>query len=499
MLDEHLQQYTQWSGSQDELVAAVIEFEQAHFGAAIKPPNKRTATFYRSKDIIEPAVGKKFEFRHLLQFLLARKLSREGWTIKQLSQTIAALNTAELCDYLDNTDALLSGKSTVNRPSPYTPDYSKTNNVKPAREQQLPLPELATRLLARGVIAQFNETSSEHHVVSGNQIPTDLKRAMSLLGQLCLREGSEDKFASVHDTLYLCRYPFNHTNWPLSTLKSDSFPFAMVNLIDIDHRCPTLDCMELAQHGNEANIREQFTFELLKQVCASFGGRRHEVYTLVREFVGRYPITSIQKIMSFTRDHSIGQVERFLTQECYRPIESSHLIEDQLYLCSTCGSPLSLVKDGTAQCTIRQCTRYHQHIELENGIFPDSDAMLLRSHLQAFWFGPAIDELIIYDLAVECGFDACLYPNSDMCDISIDGNDIGIDIKSYASPYLLAQALNNSIGGLHDYQRKVIGISDSCITNNNHYLEILKSHCTNNNSLEFKAVSDIVSWLKEAS
>lgn len=501
MLDEQIQQYSQWSGSQDHLVATVEEIEHAAFGSTIRSPNKRTASFYRTKNIIDPATGKKFSFRHLLQFLLARKLSREGWTIKQLSQTVGALNNTELTHYLKNNvsfDELLLQKTAApeTRNTSFQADQSSVTSSDP--EKHLPLDELTIRLLAKGIISQFDRVTNEHQIVDGNQIPLDLKRAMSLLGKLCLHEGLEDCFASVHDTLFFCRFPFSHSNWPLKALKSNTFPFAMVNLIDVDHRCPTLDCLELAQYGNEANIREHFTFELLKQTCASFGGRRHEVYTLLREFVGRHPITSVQEIVSFTREHNIGQAEQFLTQECYRTIGSSHLIDDQIYLCNACGSPLSQVKDFIGQCTIRQCGRYHQQTDLSNGIAPPDDGLLLQPYLQAFWFGPAIDELAIFDLVIDHGFEASLYPASDSCDVAIDGNDIGIDIKSFASPYLLAQSLNQSVGGLIEYQRKVIGISDTSINNHTHYLDILESNYSGKDLLEFKSVSDIASWLKEA-
>jgi hypothetical protein len=129
---------------------------------------------------------------------------------------------------------------------------------------------------------------------------------------------------------------------------------------------------------------------------------------------------------------------------------------------------------------------------------PDEDTLVLRPHILAYWFGPAIDEIEIYDFALKtCHLDAALYPDSDACDISIDDFDIGIDVKSYASPTLLSRSLNRSIGGLKKYTRKIIAVSDSVVRREPGYLQLLRAN-SNGLGLEFKTVSETKAWLKGA-
>jgi hypothetical protein len=377
------------------------------------------------------------------------------------------------------------------------PENQFTPIVDEVDTNQLPLPVLAVHMLAVGVCKVFSQVADGASVVDGNNMPFALKRAIGLLGRLCLESGQDDSFASVHKTLALCTLPFNHSQWPISAFKKREFEFSSINLIDRDHRCPTQDCVELASVGNEANLKEQFSFELLIQLCSGFGARKHEVYRVVREFIGRNPISSLRHIAEFAREESISKVEMFLTREVYSPVDSHILIDGLLHQCSKCGAPIRQVSDGLGACTIKQCSKYGKHVSLGFGKQPAEDEVVLSPHLLSFWFGPSIDELEVFDLAQRLDYEATLYPESDACDVSIDGYDIGIDIKSYASPYLLAHALNRSIGRLNLYNRKVIAISDEAISRHKDYLNIIRKLYQNNNALDFYSVSSLKKWLKE--
>ena len=483
--------YQNWTGSQEELVEIVVNLEpnMAHFST---PLTKRTFVYYRGKSVISPANGKKYCYLHLVQCLAARKLASEGWTINQLVHLIPGMDQQQLANVALGeiaADAVLaedkpSAQLSENSPHKMTPDPGG-----------LPLPMLALKMLAIGVCDAFRLVVDEHRNITGNEIPSSLKRAMGLLGRLCVEEGKEDLFASIHTTLALCKLPFNHSNWPLAAFKSPSFQFSAINLIDIDHRCPTQDCVELASIGNEPNIKELFSFELLKQLCSSFGSFQNEAYKKIREFIGRNPITTIQSIVEFTRAENIAKVERFLTHEIYSPIGKHILSENFLYRCKKCGAAVRKVYQGLGSCTTKQCSLYGRHVSLDSPAKPKEDSVILNPHLMTFWFGPAIDELSIFDFAEECGYDARLYPDSDACDISIDGYDIGIDVKSYASPILLAHALNRSIGRLTLYNKKIVAVSDSSITKHIDYLSLLKKNYNGAYSLEFHSVSSLKKWM----
>ena len=66
--------------------------------------------------------------------------------------------------------------------------------------------------------------------------------------------------------------------------------------------------------------------------------------------------------------------------------------------------------------------------------------MRLSKGLRQYWFEPGIDEIRMFDRLVAAGLPARLYPHRDRVDIDMGENDdIGIDLKSYTSPELLAE------------------------------------------------------------
>ena len=114
--------------------------------------------------------------------------------------------------------------------------------------------------------------------------------------------------------------------------------------------------------------------------------------------------------------------------------------------------------------------------------------------------GPGIDELAIFDTAKQQGLRAELYPESDMCDVSLNDYEIGIDAKSYISPVSLALRLNQSIGGLGYYQRRIIAISDQLIADNPSYLSTLQSTLLKKGdpaTVEVLPVSAVIKLLQE--
>lgn len=458
------------------------------------PLTKRTFIYYRGKGVISPANGKKYTYLHLVQCLAARKLANEGWTLNQLLQLIPGVDPDQLTQLVVGeieADAVLAGNKIFtdlpkNDVSEETTDFGK-----------LPQPMLALQMLAVGVCDAFHSVVDEHRNINGNEIPFTLKRAMGLLGKLCVEEGKEDEFACVHTTLALCKLPFNHSRWPLASFKAPTFQFSSINLIDVDHRCPTQDCIELASIGNELNIKELFSFELLQQLCSGFGSSQHEAYKKIREFIGRNPITTIQAIVEFTRAENIAKVEPFLTHEIYSPLGKHILADGFLHRCKHCHAALRKVYEGLGSCPIKQCSLYGRHISLDDPETPRDDSVILNPHLLTFWFGPAIDELSIFDLAEDCGHDVQLYPESDACDIAIDGYDIGIDVKSYSSPILLARALNRSIGRLTMYHKKIIAVSDSSIARHIDYLSVLAKNYNDVYPLEFHSVSSVKKWIRD--
>jgi hypothetical protein len=102
---------------------------------------------------------------------------------------------------------------------------------------------------------------------------------------------------------------------------------------------------------------------------------------------------------------------------------------------------------------------------------------------------PGLDEIRIFDALRAAGRNAALYPNGDAADVGVDGTEIGIDVKSYASPIVLGQRLTRSIGRFGSFRRRILAVPDDKLASNPHYLEQLAATYEGAARLEFMTTS----------
>ena len=77
----------------------------------------------------------------------------------------------------------------------------------------------------------------------------------------------------------------------------------------------------------------------------------------------------------------------------------------------------------------------------------------------------------------------------------LDGDVVGIDVKSHANPFLLAETLNRSLGGLELFSKRYIAINDQAVSRFPDYLDILRRECSRLD-VEFTSVSALRRKLK---
>ncbi|WP_216074825.1 hypothetical protein, partial [Acinetobacter baumannii] len=73
------------------------------------------------------------------------------------------------------------------------------------------------------------------------------------------------------------------------------------------------------------------------------------------------------------------------------------------------------------------------------------------------------------------GRKAVLYPLSDAADVGVDGLEIGIDVKSYASSALLGARLARNVGQIGLFKRRILCVPDARVKQDRGYLSTLKS------------------------
>jgi hypothetical protein len=371
----------------------------------------------------------------------------------------------------------------------------------------LDLAEDAVVLLAQGILRQYTRVLNQEIVRQDDSIPSELYRSMCKLGRLYIEEGSPDRAACVHTVLERARYPLDQ--WELNIFSRSNFRFGQATLIDLDLRVPTSDCAEIANlRGSfgEDNVIEYRLHQRLREATERLGSRRqHKAYTVVRELFGRQSLIGERQLLAHLEEKDLTPLQGTIIENFFDLVPDIWLINGFAHRCFHCGTLMrpyfdrELFPDG--RCPIRQCLgQESSQAKLFQKLNPNQDRLLIaKPQILTYWTGPAIDELAIFDAAKKNGLDAELYPDSDLCDVAINGRSIGIDAKSYTSPVSLALRLNRSIGGLIFYRRRIIVVSNQLLEDNVDYLSTLQSTLEKKgdpSTLEFMSVSAVIEILK---
>lgn len=487
---EALKEEYEWTGSLDKLVlhsnalTASLPVGQSTY---LPPRTRSTAMDYRSQRIISPAKGKSFTWLHLVQFCAARYLVELGWKREEVAAWIRGQDGENLLETIERTA----------RPSTGRAGKSQNQAIGMVRDRYQQA-SLVVRLLAAGIVGQYQSVRRGIPVVQDNSLDPMLSRAMMGLASLYLLEGREDVAGSVHDLLKRCAMPLHDVTWGLDVFGSAEFPYHALRLIDPDARLPTLDCIELAsQTRSELDLREQLAFEALRSASDQFATRTAEVYSLLRAYVVEHPITSLDELQTFERENDLQPAHAFLLS-CYEPVLPHHLAFDQLYACSRCGTPMVHARLAKhVACRIPQCEAFDRPVAVTPIKRPHDLVRIAKAHILSYWVAPGIDELAIFRKAQASGLHPVIYPDRDACDIALDGGNTGIDVKSNASPFLLAETLTRSLHGLEYYDVRIVAINDQCAARVPGYLDLLRREYRGKSKVEFMSVSALLNRLEE--
>jgi hypothetical protein len=360
-------------------------------------------------------------------------------------------------------------------------------------------PAATVGLLARGFADVHSAILFEGDLVrQDGRMPPRLRRALSLLSGHCLREGLEDFGASVHTTMQLATHPLR--DWGLSAFAGD-FKWADVVLIDGDLGQPTSECFDLASGGGEVEIVQEIHHERLRAAVARFGSKgRDRAYQEIRGLIVRRPCLPISELFAFMEVWLSAAQE---IQSFYRPLPASAVHGKTMRLCAGCGAPLWPDPDTrlfpNGRCRIRDCRMRHPVCQVAHEVDVEDVAewQLATSAALAYWTGPGLAEIEIYDRLKAAGRQVDLYPLSDSADIGVDGRDIGIDVKSYASAAVLGARLARDVGGITHFRRKILCVPDARVRQDRGYLSTLRAVASQGEGrmLEFMTVSDVIAEL----
>lgn len=294
------------------------------------------------------------------------------------------------------------------------------------------------------------------------------REAMALVSRAQLRYGHRDIGAEIHELLFCCTKPLGE--WlPLPSIHAERL--SQVVLLDPEENVPTREADELAQRfvSTTASIEELLFSRFREQLARCSRLAASTSYTRVREFVVRHPIAARDELVKLTSDlpSTIGVL---INQEFYESIPEGWGTDGQLDICAHCGNAIQRTEAGPL-CRTRACA---ESLANRVGSYRSvQQSVRLTRGLRQYWQEPGFDEMRVFDEIVAAGFKPVLYPQLDTVDIEV--GEVGIDLKAYVSPELLAGRLNRSIGGLVNYTHKWLVIPDRLIRRVPAYLERLRN------------------------
>jgi hypothetical protein len=295
------------------------------------------------------------------------------------------------------------------------------------------------------------------------------RHAMALVSRACLQAGLTDVGAEIHDLLHHCTRPLS--SWlPLPFIYRERL--SDVVLLSAEEGAPTREAEELAQQfgGSDTATLEELLFgrfrELLQKNSATMAAA---YYSRVREFVVRHPVVTAQELSELAADLP-SAIHVLITQHFYETVPDGWGQDGQLSTCAHCGNAVVYGPQGQI-CRTRACA---ETLPLMPGRrIALRDALRLARGIRHYWQEPGFDELGLFDELKRQGLSPVLYPELDRVDIEV--GDVGIDLKAYISPELLASRIRRNIGGLAFYKNKWLVIPDRLVERVPAYLERLRS------------------------
>jgi hypothetical protein len=291
---------------------------------------------------------------------------------------------------------------------------------------------------------------------------------MALVSRARLRSGHTDIGAEIHLLMSHCTQPL--ADW-LEVASLHTQGLSNVVLLDPEDLVPTSEAQELAAgfFSTGASLEERLFEQFREQLRRSSKIAEHANYTRVREFVVRHPIATATQLSELTRElpSTLGLL---ISEQFYEPVPENWARDGLISCCVHCGNALSQQLGGLA-CRTHACA---ETLAAESGPIRKCDESLrLKRAVRQYWQEPGFDELRLYDELKQGGRPASLYPNSDRVDIAV--GEVGMDMKAYVSPELLASRIARNLGGLADYRIKWLVIPDRLIRRVPAYLERLRA------------------------
>ena len=407
-----------------DLISTIVD----ELSLDVSVPSLRTLRQWRQSGTLTHA-GVKFSRRNILEAITVLRLREEGFTVAAAGNQCASLDESGLIDGILGSD------------------YSESTSRAPEFE------EVTLQLLAKGIVTQYQQVRDG--AIVGTDPPAALQQAMARLSRLYLEEGVEDLSSGIHPLLTRCTTPLSQ--WaPIGITRIPGADTTV--LIDPDYLVPTEECQDIVAETDGSNIEDLLERRLHREMTEAISQpsrNQDHCYSVLREFICRHPLATHDELRGLYSNSRIPTAAiKFAENSLYVRPHVAFAEHGLIARCFHCRGPIS--REG--HCTLRGCREDYPKTKLTDPVPLDS-ALVARPEILKFWVDPGRGELRLFDALRKAKIEAELYPHSDRCDVAI-GNIVGVDVKDYRDPSLLARKLNMGIGGLAYYQRQIIAVAD---------------------------------------
>lgn len=196
-------------------------------------------------------------------------------------------------------------------------------------------------------------------------------------------------------------------------------------------------------------------------------------YTLIRRYVIEHPLVTEGDLRGIKLQLSQSATALEAMNFAYEPVVQNG------YICPHCGWTMTKTPFGY-RCCSRRCTAVTPNADQLQPISPREGYLRLRLGIMRYTALPGQLELEIEAYAKAQGLEVQLWPYQDTYDVQItfaDGGVWQIDAKSYASPYLLREGIQNDDGfpKVGTYERGFYVVPDWAKKDRSDYCKIVQS------------------------
>ena len=294
------------------------------------------------------------------------------------------------------------------------------------------------RLLATGLVQGWGGEGSR----LASRCPEALRRGLSRLAVMSLQQGKEFP-RNLPEAFALFRQQMK--DWPLPLVPSE---LDETDVLIIDDVLSDV-CFELAV-GIAADSGELALSEIseeampeLRERCRLIG--RPDVYVRVRRFLIEHPLLSAKDLA--LESIALPPSMRQIFEGMYENVPDAAIVNGQIEICGFCGWSLSESRSGRRYCATRLCstrTNGFGHIVKTDASRMIGEAKRVKQGIARYVVMPGLSELRLEKRLVRFGLEVSLWPNFDTFDLLLgfpSGEKWAIDVKDWANPYLLGNAV----------------------------------------------------------